>query len=66
MNCEHDFVNAKRFGRADWRCQLCGENVFMVMLFLYEAGVNVFEEGTESEIKIRLSKMWSKRRKKWL
>lgn len=39
-NLQHDFKNLKRFGRADWRCPKCGDNVMLLLLYMYEAGID--------------------------
>ena len=36
---EHDFKHLKRFGRADWRCPKCGENVMLLLVYAYQAGI---------------------------
>lgn len=41
---EHDFTNLKRYGRADWRCRGCGENVMILLVLAQEAGIDLTEE----------------------
>lgn len=40
---EHDFKNLKRFGRADWRCPLCGKNVMILLVYASDAGIDLTE-----------------------
>lgn len=37
----HDFKHLKRFGRADWRCPKCGENVMLLLVYAYQAGIDL-------------------------
>lgn len=37
----HDFKHLKRFGRADWRCPKCGENVMLLLVYAYKAGIDL-------------------------
>jgi ribosomal protein L37AE/L43A len=40
-NLQHDFKHLKRYGRADWRCPKCGENVMLLLVYAYEAGIDL-------------------------
>lgn len=40
---EHDFKHLKRFGRADWRCPKCGNNVMLLLVFAQQSGIDLTE-----------------------
>lgn len=43
-DCEtlnHDFKHLKRYGRADWRCPKCEENVMLLLVFASQAGIDL-------------------------
>jgi len=46
--CKHDYKNPKRFGRADWRCSLCGKNIMLELVLIQDALVK--ESGLKTEI----------------
>ena len=35
-----DFKNAKRYGRADWRCPNCGKQLILEMVLMADAGID--------------------------
>jgi predicted RNA-binding Zn-ribbon protein involved in translation (DUF1610 family) len=35
-----DYENAVRHGRADWRCPVCGRQLMLELVLMYEAGIN--------------------------
>lgn len=37
----HDFKHLKRYGRADWRCPKCGKNVMILLVYAYDAGIDL-------------------------
>ena len=39
-NLEHDFRHAVRKGRANYICPLCGAQLMLLMVFMYEADIN--------------------------
>ena len=41
LNLQHDFKHLKRYGRADWRCPICGENVMLLLVFAQEVGIDL-------------------------
>jgi hypothetical protein len=43
---EHDFKHLKQYGWADWRCPKCGENVMLLLVFAYDAGIDLTNEYT--------------------
>ena len=38
-----DFKNAKRYGRADYRCPNCGKQLMLEMVLMTEAGIDYKE-----------------------
>ena len=40
-NFNHDFKNLKRYGRADWRCPRCGENVILLLVLAQQTGIDL-------------------------
>ena len=38
--CEHDYDNAKRIGRANYRCPKCGEDISLEVILIEEAKRN--------------------------
>ena len=40
-NLQHDFKHLKRFGRADWRCLKCGENVMLLLVFASQVDIDL-------------------------
>lgn len=42
-NLDHDFKHLKRYGRADWRCPKCGDNVMLLIVLAQQAGIDLTE-----------------------
>ena len=40
-NLDHDFKNLIHKGRADWRCPKCGDNVILLLVYAYDAGIDL-------------------------
>lgn len=38
---DHDFKHLKRYGRADWRCPKCQENVMILLVLAADAGIDL-------------------------
>lgn len=36
--CPHDYDNPIRKGRADYACRLCGKDITLELVMMYEAG----------------------------
>ncbi len=56
MSCEtldHDFGNLRRFGRADWRCPKCGENVMLLLVLAADAGIDLTDVPEEARVEMK-------------